>query len=438
MGDAIIIKGLGKQFRRYHTDRPKTLKEALLRGMRRTRPVETFWSLLDVSFSVAPGRVVGVLGRNGAGKSTLLRFIGGVGRPDKGSVEVHGRINALLDLGVGFHPDLTGLENVFISGVINGLTRREVSQRLEAIVDFAELRDSIDNPLRTYSTGMQMRLAFAVAVHTEPEILLIDEVLAVGDLSFQRKCLQRIAQFKAAGCTIILVSHDTKLVRQFCDEALWLRAGRLVAHGPAEVVVGQYVAMMTAETRRRTPATRPVLHTSTGTALRINENRFGSLQLEITAVRLLDAHGTPVAEGETGDSLCVEMDYLSAQPIETPIFGVTITREDGTVCYDTSTAAAALTLPTVKGEGRIVLHFERLDLNAGLYYINVGAYERDWTYAYDYHWHVYPLMIRSASGDQGILRPPNRWEIGGAQDNDRFHYPRSATPHEEVKTVAKE
>ncbi len=187
MRGTVVVQGLGKQFRRYHRDRPVTLKEAVVRGLRQMKPVEQFWALREVSCSVAAGRTIGVIGNNGAGKSTLLRLIGGVGRPDEGSVQVHGRIGALLDLGVGFHPDLTGRENVFVSGVIAGLTRHEVAQRFDSIVAFAELQQSIDSPLRTYSSGMQMRLAFAVAIHTEPEILLIDEVLAVGDLAFQRK-----------------------------------------------------------------------------------------------------------------------------------------------------------------------------------------------------------------------------------------------------------
>jgi lipopolysaccharide transport system ATP-binding protein len=413
MPDAIIVRGLGKQFRRYRADRPMTLQEAVLKGLRRMRPAEHFWALRNVSFSVPSGRMLGVLGPNGAGKSTLLRLIGGVGRPDEGSVNVCGRVGALLDLGAGFHPDLTGRENVFINGVISGLTRREVEQRFDAIVAFAELQEFIDNPLRTYSTGMQMRLAFAVAAHIEPEILLIDEVLAVGDLSFQHKCLERIAQFRAAGCTIILVSHDVTLIQKLCDEALWLRSGQVAAHGVADVVVGQYVAEMSAETRRRTPAARPVLRTPMGTELRINENRFGSLELEISAVRLLDAYGFLVTELKSGDPLRIEIEYLAPQPISAPIFGVTISRGDGFICYDTSTAAAGLTLPALQGEGQIVLHLERLDLNGGEYYVDIGVYERDWAYAYDYHWHVYPLLVRLVGGEKGILRPPHRWEVCG-------------------------
>jgi len=412
VSDAIVVQNLGKRFRRYHADRPTTLKEALLQGLRRVKPAEYFWALHDVSFGIAPGRMVGVVGPNGAGKSTLLRLIGKVGRPDEGQVTVHGRIGALLDLGAGFHPDLTGRENVFINGVIAGLTRHEVARRFDAIVDFAELGAFIDNPLRTYSTGMQMRLGFAVAAHTEPEILLIDEILAVGDLAFQHKCLDRIAQLKAQGCTILLVSHDATSIQRLCDEALWLRQGKLVAYGPADVVTGQYVAEMSAETRRRTPATQPVLRAPTGAELRVNENRFGSMEMEIVAVRLLDPAGLPATELDSGDPLRVEIEYLAPQPIRTPIFGVTISREDGLVCYDTSTEASGTHLPTVQGPGQITFQIEQLDLIGEQYYVDVGIYEREWAYAYDYHWHVYPLIIHPTSGEKGIVRPPHRWEVG--------------------------
>jgi lipopolysaccharide transport system ATP-binding protein len=412
MPDAIIVQGVAKQFRRYQANRPRTLKEAVVRRFHGVRPVERFWALRDVSFSVSSGRMLGMIGANGAGKSTLLRLIGGVGRPDQGSVQVHGRIGALLDLGVGFHPELSGRENVFISGVIAGLTRREVAQRFESIVAFAELQRFMESPLRTFSTGMQMRLAFAVAVHTAPEILLIDEVLAVGDASFQQKCLQRIAQFKAEGCAIVLVSHDTTLIQQLCDEVLWLRAGRVVAQGNPDMVVGQYLDALSAETRRRTPIDWPIVPTRMGTELRVNENRFGSLELEITDVRLLAAVGAPATELESGAPLCVEIDYVSPQPVQAPIFGVTISREDGLICCDTSTSAAGLVLPTIHGRGQIGLHLERLDLEGGQYYVDVGVYETGWAYAYDYHWHVYPLLIRAPGGHHGVLRPPHRWAIG--------------------------
>jgi lipopolysaccharide transport system ATP-binding protein len=241
MPGSIVVQSLGKQYRRYPKDRAWTLQEVFQCGLSRIRATHMFWALRDVTFTVSPGHMLGIVGSNGAGKSTLLRLLSGLSKPDDGRAMMFGRADALLDLGTGFHPDLTGRENVYVNGVINGLTRREISHRFDSIVQFAELEEFIDSPLRTYSTGMQMRLAFAVATHTHPEVLLIDEVLAVGDLSFQRKCLDRIGEFKAEGCSIVLVSHDTDLVAKLCDEALWLRGGRMAAYGGSHDVVRQYI-----------------------------------------------------------------------------------------------------------------------------------------------------------------------------------------------------
>jgi lipopolysaccharide transport system ATP-binding protein len=250
--DAILVDGLGKRFRRSNPARPHTLQEAFVRGLGGIGRQGEFWALQDLTFRVAPGRTMGVIGRNGAGKSTLLRLLGGVAPPDAGTLRVHGRVGALLDLGAGFHPDLTGRENLLVGGVIGGLTRREVVARFDSMVSFAELEASIDYPLRTYSTGMQMRLAFSVAVHMQPEVLLVDEVLAVGDVAFQQKCLERIRLFRAEGCTIVIVSHDAAMVQTFCDEALWLSDGRIAALGPAGEVVARYLAP--AETEWQAPS----------------------------------------------------------------------------------------------------------------------------------------------------------------------------------------
>jgi lipopolysaccharide transport system ATP-binding protein len=241
MHPAIAARHLGKRFRRYDPQTPRTFQEALQRGLKFARGSDYFWPFRDVSFEIQAGQTVGVIGANGAGKSTLLKMIGGVGRPDRGTIEVNGRIGT-LELCTGFHPELTGRENIFVSAVIGGLTRREVCNRFDSIVAFCELNEFIDYPLYTYSSGMQMRLAFAVAVHTDPEILLIDEVLAVGDAAFQRKCFNRIADFKARNCTIVLVTQDLDVVENLCDQALLLGRGRLVCQGRPVDVVDRYLA----------------------------------------------------------------------------------------------------------------------------------------------------------------------------------------------------
>jgi len=244
MAIAVTVDRVSKSYRKYHPGRPNTIQELLAQGFHRMKPTDRFWSLKGVSFQVPTGRTVGIIGANGSGKSTLLRLIGGVGRPDTGSVHVRGRISGLLDLSSGFHPDLTGRENATLAGILGGLTRRQVLERFDSIVEFADVADFIDNPIRTYSTGMQMRLAFATAVHIDPEIMLIDEILSVGDLSFQRKCLSRILEFKARGCSILLVTHETSMVEELCDEAVWLSHGELIEHGPASEVVRGYLDHM--------------------------------------------------------------------------------------------------------------------------------------------------------------------------------------------------
>ncbi len=404
MRDAITVQNLGKRFNRYDAAKPMTLMEAALTRLRRMQPVSQFWALRHVNFSVAPSEMLGVIGSNGAGKSTLLQLVGGVGQPTEGRVQVKGRIGALLDLGAGFHGDLTGRENVFVAEISAGLTRREVARRFSSIVEFAELEAFIDNPVRTYSTGMQMRLAFSVAIHTNPDVLLVDEFLSVGDISFQKKCLNAITDLKNQGCAIVLISHNAEQVEQLCDRALWLRHGEVVAYGEPEVVAGQYVSEMRSQTLQRTPL-RPPQYTQSGQELKVNKNRFGSLEAEITNVYL-----SPAANLKGGDPLYVELEYFTSQPIEAPIFCISISREEGQICLDTNTQTMEISTSVIEGKGRLRFYCDRLDLGGGQYFVDVGIFEKNWEYAYDYHWHVYPLEILAPTSGKGNLMPPMRWE----------------------------
>jgi lipopolysaccharide transport system ATP-binding protein len=232
---------LGKKYRRYSSDRPYTLQEAVVKGLRGIRPVDYQWALRRVNFDIEKGMMLGVVGNNGAGKSTLLRLLGQIGRLDEGSLIVRGSVGGLLEIGAGFHSDLTGKENVYINAIISGLLKSEVDELFDEIIAFAELKDVIGEPLRTYSTGMKMRLGFAIAAHTDPDILLIDEVLAVGDASFRQKCVERIHQFKKHGKTIVYVSHDIQQVQKICDEVILLKQGEIVQHGEPEQVVSSYL-----------------------------------------------------------------------------------------------------------------------------------------------------------------------------------------------------
>jgi len=387
---AVIVQGLGKCYARYHTDRPRTIMEAALRGWRGLRPAEKFWALRDVSFSVEPGQMLGIVGHNGAGKSTLLQLVGSVGHPDEGRIQVNGRIGALLDLGASFHPDLSGRENVFVSAIVAGLTHREVMRRFDAIVEFAQLTAFIDNPVRTYSTGMQMRLAFSVAVHTEPDVLLVDEFLSVGDQTFQSKCLERIAQLKANGCAIVWISHNIKQVQNFCDTALWLSQGRVMEYGDPNQIAIAYASK--AETRAYAQPAR----TCSGA-------------VEISRVRLLDTHQCSISEINTGEAITIEIEYLSHQRADNSIFSVNISTEDGQIYLNAHTAAAGLTLPLAPGRGKLKLKLARLDLTGGHYYINIGIFPADWGQPHDYHWQRHPLFVCGPKNEKSILCPPRQW-----------------------------
>src|SRR5437867_5134443 len=241
--NAIELVSVSKIYRRYGGRHFSTLKSALLQRsiLRDLAPSETFPALKEVSFSVPKGSTYGVIGRNGSGKSTALKLVAGITKPTSGKVNVDGRISALIELGAGFHPEISGRENVFINGIMLGLSKREIQSRFDDIVDFAELREFIDAPVKTYSSGMYMRLGFAVAIHVNPDVLLVDEVLAVGDEAFTHKCLDKFAEFKRRGRTILLVTHSLGLVERFCDAAMWRDAGHVRGAGDPKRIVGAYI-----------------------------------------------------------------------------------------------------------------------------------------------------------------------------------------------------
>src|SRR5467141_2387666 len=240
---AIELVGVSKVYRRYGGRHFSTLKSALLPRsiLRDLQPSETFPALKNVSFSVPKGSTYGVIGRNGSGKSTALKLVAGITRPTSGTVRVHGRVSALIELGAGFHPEISGRENVYINGLMLGLSRRDIARRFDEIVGFAELEEFIDAPVKTYSSGMYMRLGFAVAINVDPDVLLVDEVLAVGDEGFTHKCLDKFAEFRRHGKTILLVTHSLGLVERFCEEAVWLDSGRVRAHGDPRRVIDAYL-----------------------------------------------------------------------------------------------------------------------------------------------------------------------------------------------------
>jgi lipopolysaccharide transport system ATP-binding protein len=365
-----------------------------------------FWALRDVSFDVPAGKTVGLIGPNGAGKSTLLRLIGGVGRPDEGTIEVRGRLGAIFELGAGFHLDLTGRESVILAGVIGGLTRRDVAARLDDVVSFAELEAFIDDPIRTYSSGMVARLAFAVATHIDAEVLLIDEVLAVGDIAFQERCMTRLKGFQEAGVTMVIVSHEPRILSTFCDEVIWLVAGRVVAAGRPEEVTARYRERMEMKARELTPHDVPEAVTPAGKPLRIHENRFGTQDARLVSVSLVDHWGQSTDTIASGDALTLRFEVDLPRAVGNANLGVHLVRSDGVLCFDTSAPLRV----TAEPDPRRVLRLEiaRLDLSPAAYEFEVGLFSSDWATPYDYQWSAYPLRVAGEAGG-GVLGPPAAW-----------------------------
>jgi len=343
------------------------------------------WALRDVSFEIIPGETVGLIGANGAGKSTALKLIGQIIPPSTGEVRIQGRVAALLELGTGFHPELTGRENVFLSAALTGMGRVEIASKFEAIVEFAELSDFIDQPVKYYSSGMFARLAFAVSIHLSPEILLVDEVLAVGDQAFQQKCVERIAALQQAGVTICYVSHSLESVRRICHRAIWFDHGRIRVDDNSERVAQQYAEYVMASGQH-------ALAKSVG----LNVERWGNRKIEIEGVRFLDAQRAERTVFEHGQPFIIEVTYQAHEKIEDPVFGFALHRQDGLHITGPNTSFAGHRLPPVEGRGVLHYEVEQLPLLEGLYQLSVSAHNRNDTEMYDFQKRRYTFQVMNA------------------------------------------
>jgi lipopolysaccharide transport system ATP-binding protein len=440
---AIEVARVSKIYRRYSQRKQfATLKSALLSRslIKNLRPDETFTALNDISLTVPKGRTLGVIGRNGSGKSTLLKLVAGITKPSEGTVRVDGRISALIELGAGFHPEISGRENVYINGIMLGLTKREVTERFDEIVDFAEMKDFIDAPVKTYSSGMYMRLGFAVAIHVDPEVLLVDEVLAVGDEGFTHKCLDKFGEFKRRGKTILLVTHSLGMVERFCDEALWLDAGRIKGSGDPKRIVGAYITdverqeereLAATDAKARESASSPAavvspdepasavlpdnpIETATGPAdmFRATEGRWGSREVEITSVTLLGADGEPGHVFHSGERLDVKIRMHAPLPIDDFVVGLGLFNAEGVCCYGTNTYIEELTPERLAGDSEAVFSIDALDLVEGTYKLDVAVHKID-GYPYDYHRLLHTFRVKSRAKDVGIYRPRHAWRFTG-------------------------
>ena len=438
--NAIEVVNVTKIYRKYARRKQfATLKSALLKGslIQDLQPEETFPALRGVSFNVAAGRTYAVIGRNGSGKSTALKLVAGITKPTTGTVRVEGRISALIELGAGFHPEISGRENVYINGIMLGLTKREVTRRFDEIVEFAELQDFIDAPVKTYSSGMYMRLGFAVAIHVDPDVLLVDEVLAVGDEGFTHKCLDKFGEFKRRGKTILLVTHSLGLVERFCDEALWLDGGKVRGSGDPKRVVGAYLTdvgkseeqeLARAEARAQDESTpesgsresgsagsrpEPERTSATGDMTRQDEGRWGSREVEITGVTLKGEDGQAAHIFQSGERVAIHLAVRAHEPTSDFVFGIGIYSADGINCYGTNTHLEEFTAQDIRGEGEAVFTIDTLDLVEGTYKLDVAVHKRD-GYPYDYHRLLYTFRVKSRTKEVGIYRPRHTWTFSPA------------------------
>jgi ABC-type polysaccharide/polyol phosphate transport system ATPase subunit len=424
MTPAIELADVTKVYRRYSGKQFATLKSAFLQRSiaRDLRPSETFAALTNVSFAVPKGATFGVIGPNGSGKSTALKLVAGITKPTSGTVAVEGRVSALIELGAGFHPEISGRENVFINGIMLGLSKRDIEERFDAIVDFAELRPFIDAPVKTYSSGMYMRLGFAVAIHVDPDVLLVDEVLAVGDEGFTHKCLDKFAEFRRRGKTILLVTHSLGLVETLCDEAVWLDVGRVQADGDPKRVVGAYLtAVEQSEEQLMASTTAKAVHEAEAEIpapehppdmFRATEGRWGSREVEITDVALVNGAGEPSFVFHSGDPLTIRLTVHAHQPTADFVFGVGLFSAEGVCCYGTNTDNEEMTSERLEGDAKVQFAIDRLDLVEGTYKVDVAVHKKD-GFPYDYHRLLYTFRVKSRTHDVGIYRPPHRWEFSG-------------------------
>lgn len=411
MSAVLSVASVSKRYR-IQRNRPFTLKESIIQRLTgRHNKGNILWALRDVTFSVEKGKSMGIIGHNGAGKSTLLRLLCGLGRPTKGYIRRIGHVSGLLELGSGFHPDLTGRENLMTGGLLNGLTKRQVLAKQSEIITFAELEEFIDQPVRTYSSGMFLRLAFATAIHFDPDVLIIDEILSVGDSRFQQKCHERLAAFRSAGKTTILTSHDSAQIRSFCDEVLVLEEGRVVMQGDPESTIQCYDDLMRQRTEKRAAQLSGGI---TQTKLAVKQgSRMGTQEATINNIHLNDKHGKSANNLCSGDSLTIVLEYSLTKQLPDLAIILGVYSDTNIKCFETYILSVNATFGSLTDHGSFSCHLPELPLQAGRYYINVGLYPTDWSFIYDYHWEMHALHIspknEAPSGVSGVVSLQPVW-----------------------------
>ena len=432
---AIHVEHVQKEFKVY-MDKGMNLKERVL--FKKRRRYEERKVLKDISFDVRRGEAIGLIGENGCGKSTTLKLLSRIMYPDAGKVEINGRVSALIELGAGFHPDLSGRENIYTNAAIFGLSRAEIDQRLQTIIDFSELGDFIDNPVRTYSSGMYMRLAFSVAINVDADILLIDEILAVGDVAFQAKCFNKLRDIKRKGTTIVIVSHSLGQIEQMCETSYWIDGGLIREQGNPMDVHQKYLRYMAEkngtlsdhllekttlapvqespqEETTQTPEQDP-LDSFSAPIAEDKKKRWGSKDITFESITVLDHMGKETDQLESGKPFQIVMRYHINQPVDKVAFGIGIFRNDGMNCYGVNTDIDHLTIQPIGSDGQVVFQVEDNSLLEGEYLLDAAIHRPD-GFPYDYYREVGRLTIHSVVKDIGVMRLKHEWRINDAGEN---------------------
>jgi ABC-2 type transport system ATP-binding protein len=391
---AIIVDSVSKNFRLYH-ERNRYIKAAILRG-RRAR-YEEFWALENVSFEVEHGSTLGLIGSNGSGKSTMLKCLTGIYRPDKGRIAVNGNIAALLELGSGFHPELSGRENIYLNAAILGLSKKDAQRQFDSIVEFAGLERFIDTAVKNYSSGMQIRLGFSIAAHVEPEILLIDEVLTVGDQTFQRKSSEKIEQFRREGRTIVVVSHSLASVQQLCKEVIWLEKGHMMMRGPAAEVISAYTGESYAQ------------HAAMDADFR---ERWGTEEVRIDRIDLINDSGEKIERVETNGAMTISAQLTAQTSVRAPVVKVSISKLDGDIVWSSTSRKSDLGLGDLNNPVVVNIAIPKLPLLEGTYYISVACTDTTGTTDFDHcqNWVRFDVH-QSDLFEEGLVAVPSIWTL---------------------------
>ncbi len=410
---AIRVEDVTKKFKVF-LDKGVYLKERVL--FKNRSRYEERNVLRGISFEVKKGEAIGLIGENGCGKSTMLKLLSRIMYPDSGSIVIDGRVSALIELGAGFHPDMSGRENIYTNAAIFGLSRAEIDRRLQDIISFSELGDYIENPVRTYSSGMYMRLALSVAINVDADILLIDEILAVGDVAFQAKCFNKLREIKRRGTTIVIVSHSLGQIEQICDRSYWIENGLIRESGRPMDVHQKYLRFMSersgtlSQTAEEASAAAKTGEEAEGAAPEDDGKRWGSRDIEFESVELLDARGNAARQLISGEPFKIAMRYRINRPVEDLAFGIGVFRIDGLQCYGVNTDIDHLPIRPDNERGQVVFDVSRNDLLEGVYLLDAAIHRPD-GFPYDYFRECVQFEVKSLIKDVGVMRLDHEWHI---------------------------